>query len=535
MTDPLFPILGSEDVPMVGRERLTQEVWSELTKTTPSNLSMVGPRYIGKTVFLKALAKRARAADSPYALVVFWELGHAPPTSDEEFIVSLCELLREVMHAAGSSYEQHRSYLQEHSYDFLKEVADDLHKTDRPILMIWDAIDKVLEQGLLTGHLFGQLRDVFHARKHKIITASRSVPRELARNKQVYDSEFWNVFDPKPVRISVFDDADHDAALMKCGFTVAAGGKSELSNWAAGHPLLLLPLLNRLDATGKRDGIDNAAVTVAAKAVIDEDSLLLKELWEDSGLSISAKDAFLVLAGGNELQAGDLGREDTDSLTSRGFATRDGKKLKLACRMLQTHVSGRMSNAGSLNKLFGTWESYRAEIRHVLEMRLRQIERPVHARLHRLVRSSIQQIPDEPDLALSALSHIEDLSLDLIWDIEFGSSREIPADVVSYWTTAPRDRSYLVKELMELGEWKVPRSRVKQISLLQLLTGSLEGEIQSKAKAVSKDAYVLITAIHKFRNRNQHSDGQEMHVGVAVSAIMACIELLDCLSREFSA
>jgi len=87
----------------------------------------------------------------------------------------------------------------------------------------------------------------------------------------------------------------------------------------------------------------------------------------------------------------------------------------------------------------------------------------------------------------------------------------------------------------ELDEWKVPRSRKKQINLLQLLTGSLEGEFESKAKAVSKDIYVLMTVIHRFRNRNQHADGQEMPAGVAVAAILACIELLECLSREFSA
>src|SRR5262245_34998262 len=97
MSDRIFPILGSADVPLVGRAQLVQRVWSDLTKTTPSNLSVVGPRYIGKTVILKALALRAKQPASPYALVLYWELGHAPPKSDELFIAALSDHLREMM------------------------------------------------------------------------------------------------------------------------------------------------------------------------------------------------------------------------------------------------------------------------------------------------------------------------------------------------------------------------------------------------------------------------------------------------------
>ena len=66
---------------------------------------------------------------------------------------------------------------------------------------------------------------------------------------------------------------------------------------------------------------------------------------------------------------------------------------------------------------------------------------------------------------------------------------------------------------------------------MQLLTGSTK-DFESKAKAVSKDSYVLLNAIHCFRNRNQHGEGQEIHLGVAVAAIMTCLELLACLERE---
>ena len=85
--------------------------------------------------------------------------------------------------------------------------------------------------------------------------------------------------------------------------------------------------------------------------------------------------------------------------------------------------------------------------------------------------------------------------------------------------------------MMEGGSIAVPPDRPKQLGLLQVLTGSTM-HVDAKAKHVSKDAYVLLNAIHQFRNRSEHADGQVIDVGVAVSALLLCIELLGCLSRE---
>ncbi|WP_153306910.1 hypothetical protein [Desulfonatronum thioautotrophicum] len=35
------------------------------------------------------------------------------------------------------------------------------------------------------------------------------------------------------------------------------------------------------------------------------------------------------------------------------------------------------------------------------------------------------------------------------------------------------------------------------------------------------DTYVLLAALHNFRNRAEHPDGQSIHLGVAVAALMA--------------
>lgn len=107
----------------------------------------------------------------------------------------------------------------------------------------------------------------------------------------------------------------------------------------------------------------------------------------------------------------------------------------------------------------------------------------------------------------------------------------VPQDVMAYWTASPRDENRLIQQIMHDDRWDIPTDPLNQIRLLGLLTGS-HHNFDAKAKATSKDTYVLIDAIHNFRNRAQHPDGQPMHVGVAVAAIMACLELLACLERE---
>jgi hypothetical protein len=171
-------------------------------------------------------------------------------------------------------------------------------------------------------------------------------------------------------------------------------------------------------------------------------------------------------------------------------------------------------------------------MRSLLERRLAHINR-FDDRLHHLVARSIEDIPEFPDDCLNNLTGIEERALDLIWLREFGSDRTIPKEIIVYWTTGPRDQNKFIKVMIQKNSWDVPSERGPQLGLLQLLTGSMFG-FESKAKVTSKDTYVLVNAIHSFRNRSEHPEGEKIRVGVAVAAIMACLELLSCLDRELA-
>ena len=125
MSDPRFPVLGSSVAPLLGRAKIMQRLWSDLTKTTPSNLAIVGPRYVGKTVIMHALADRIRTEACPFQVVLHWHLGHVAPVSDEDFVAQLCEQLRESLGGScASGFGEHRDYLKGHSFGCLKEVTD---------------------------------------------------------------------------------------------------------------------------------------------------------------------------------------------------------------------------------------------------------------------------------------------------------------------------------------------------------------------------------------------------------------------------
>lgn len=513
---------------MVGRTALLQRVWADLTKATPSNLIIVGPRAIGKSVFLNTLGTKAREQGSPYSLVLKWELGHAPPRSDELFVAKLSEQLRQAMGVAPQ-YSEHRDYLRDDKYGSMKEVLDLLDGEGQRVLMIWDGLDKALSQGELTGHLFGQMRDLFHGKRHKIVTATRSSPTELARNRQVYDSEFWNLFDITPVRIGPFDAVDREAALNRAKLTLSSGGIRELQNWSGGHPVFLLSVLNRLVADGPQGQIDNEAVTSAARTAAEDITEKVATLWEQD-CTAGAREIYRLLDERTELPASDFSQDDIHCLVSRGFAFRAGNKIKLSCRMLQQHAKASFLDAGTMARLFGRWDVYRASIRTVLELRLGHI-RVVSKRLTRLVGRAIEDISESPDDCLNSLTSIEDEALDLIWTHEFGAAMTIPHPIVAYWTQRPRDKNQIISDMMSMNDWRLPNERHRQVRLLQLLTGSLK-DFDPKAKSISKDTYILINAIHGYRNRNQHADGQQMHAGVAVAAVMTCLELLDALNRE---
>ena len=528
MNNPTFQILGTETAPMLGRDDILQQITRNFSKKTPSNLQLVGPRYIGKSVIMNELANKFANNSSGFQIILTWHLGHLTPQSDQEFISQLCDNLCECLSKSSEDTSEYEKYLKEHTYSNFTEVTEILDGDGQAILMLWDGFDKPLGQGKLTGNLWDQMRHVFYGRKHKIITATRKPLSQLIRNEDAINSPFWNIFD-SPIRIMPFCEQDQGAIISKLtNHTIESGAETELRNWSAGLPIIFLDILNQIIGDMPSGAINNKIVNEAAEKSMERLNEHLSFVWQDC--SIDVKDLYFYLLEHGEQNIENVGKAECNSLISTGLANKSSNKISTSCRMFDSYVTDQKTDSGNIERIFGSWDAYRKNIRSFLERRFSQIPK-FDDRFHRRIERAIEDIPDYPDDCLEGLNDIRDHALKLIWQKEFGDIGDISEEIIKYWTMEPRCGQNQVKKMMNNDNWKIPSDPLRQIIILQLLTGSYPN-FESKSKTTSKDTYVLINTIHSFRNRTIHPEGQEIHLGVAVSAIMACIELLACLERE---
>lgn len=533
MAEQRFPVCTAVPPAILGRRELLDGLIQELSKESPSHRSVVGPRYIGKSVLLRTLAERMRAEGSPYTTVVEWDLGHSTPTTDESFLKILCEKIGNGLVSGGQrEYGEYLLAITNDYYSELANVIETVSRDDIKVLMIWDGFDKPLSSGKFTRNLWDNLRELCLNDGLRLVVASRRRLHDLIRDESSVTSDFWNIFG-NLVYVGPMEDADVFAVTESASeFVFSQGALSELRNWSGYNPPILLSLINQVLGDKPPGTVSNEDVNRSAAAIDQTVTPLLKDLWSDC--SIQAQDLFRELSDGKARPAKEVLSDHMYELTSKGFATRDGgDKVHGTCRLLHRYVSKTENDAGIIGRIAGTWEAYRENIRDILARRLNQLDR-YDDRLFRLLDRSLEDLPDYPVDCLNGLTGIRDRVLELIWDAELGSDRSIPHDIVAYWTADPKrmdDR--LLLQMRDTNGWTIPRSEpaASQIRLLQLLTGSIQG-YEARARIANRDMYALLNALQGYRNRNQHTDGEEINLGVAVSALMTAIELVAILATK---
>lgn len=520
MPDALFPVLGTETATLLGRADVMRRLWDDLTKITPSHLQVVGPRYSGKTVVLRALEQRMLEDESRYEAVIYWDLGHQTPQSDEAFLAELCRRIGEGLRSAQPDYSKHLLGLESFHYGELYDVLEILSGEQQNLLMLWDGFDRPLASGRLTRNLWDQLRELASKPSLRLVTASRQTLRELIRSEESAASDFWNVFDMIPVRIGAFNADDREAVFGQLPRTdLKDSAKKELENWTSGYPPLFLSLVNRINSLAV-DVATNETVNSAAASVLDEISPVLGDLWKDC--PETAKNIYRHLSSHGSLTTSEVGRSDIELLQSMGFAAPSGSHTRPGCRLLEKYIEGLGEDAGSLVRLFDDVDSYQDNIRGVLEHRLKHVTSIDHS-LHRYISKAIEDIPDYPEVCLQNIRGIIDCALNLIWEAELGPNKEIPSEWFDYWEKREKGG-------VDMFARSFPTRRGHQIRLLQLMTGTQDSV--AKAAKVTKNTYALANALQGFGDYGQHLEGTKVPPGVAVAAVTLCIELAACLSSE---
>jgi hypothetical protein len=519
MLDRRFPIIGTSVPPMLGREAVIRRMLGALTKPTPDHLQVVGARYAGKTVILHELARRLKDTGKPYTALLLWDIGHQTPETDDLFMQRFARELSSALNKNHTDYADHLKSFDGNPYQDIAEVLDALKDEGGKVLAIMDGFDRPLSNGQLTRNLWDQLRELALKPSLRLVTASRSTLRDLIRHPEAQTSDFWNIFEPTPVRVGCFDENDLRFLLTSMpNIELTTGAQSELWNASNGFPVIVLEVFNTLIEMGYEGAISaegmRAACHHAYQAIRDK----LDALWEDCPRS-SQELLLHVREQGTLLRTG-IANADAETLIERGFVHQAANKLQRTNRMLGQFLDEQPNEGSSLSRLFSEADAYQKHFKGVLERRITQIT-DIDPTLKRYLQRSIEDLPNHPKTFLTNVRGIVDQAFDLIWKAELGT-KAIPSSWMSIWK---RNNERKVEE----WETTFPQG-VHRVRLLNLMTGT--DKSQPCAKYVTKGTYVLMNAMHAFGDFGQHQEGAPIDPGTAYSALHLCIELSASLSRE---
>ena len=514
---------------MLGRTALFRRIESHLSKASPDHVSVVGPAHYGKSVLLGHVADAFRAGSRHYLTTVHVDLRHAGIRSDGDFKRRLAEDLKEALQAHRADMAEYLDIEDENIHELLGLVFDDLASEPARVLVVFDGFDHVLAGADLTKTLWDQLRTLAQKPSLRLVAGSRHPLREVCRTEESRTSDFWEIFNPMPVRVGAFDDQDLEAfmqPLFDTGCTVDESARKEISNWTGGVPLLVCALLRRLWNVGSETSrLSKQDIDQAAGAVLDEQRELLGALWDDCDVELRADLATLAAA---DVSRADLSEHRLRAVQERGFGRMAGTRLRSACRLMRRYATQQAPAIANLKRLFGSSSGFETNIRSALEMRLEQVATPRTDRhLRDFVSRAVRDLDDNPELAVNGVRGIATCALALIWKAELPPDQTLPSDWLREWKQGganfPDDGG------------KLPRKYGAQCNILRLLTGT--GRVRRQSRYVTKTTYLLIDHLQSVGDFGQHRNDfpeTEVTVGFAASIVLAAIALVESLTADLS-
>jgi hypothetical protein len=274
MQENPYQVLGAGIPTLRGRKNEWNRLLRHLEKTTPDHVSVVGPRYIGKTVLLNALAACFADRQSSFNACIYWDLRHGTPNDDasfyEQFALQVARPLRTVNEGAavmlaaadGGTFE---------TLDLVFKTLDEEH---RKVLVILDGLDAVLLAGSLTKNLWDNLRSLAEPSSLRFVIGSRRRLRELCASPESRTSDFWNIFAPNPLSLHALKDDDWSELLSPFDARKVSfhpGARTELTHWSGGVPALASLLCRNLwEGVGDGETVTNEYINRLANTSLDE-------------------------------------------------------------------------------------------------------------------------------------------------------------------------------------------------------------------------------------------------------------------------
>ena len=397
---------------------------------------------------------------------------------------------------------------------------------DGKALAVLDGFDKALANGRLTRNLWDQLRELAAKPSLRLVAASRRTLRELIRHPDAQTSDFWNIFEPSPIRVGCFDEEDLDAVLQQTPeIRLSTGARSELWGSTNGYPILVLEVMNALVCRDQPGEISLEAIRIGcdqAYAVVRD---RLDALWEDC--ASSSRDLFRLVNEQSSVPRAEVPTADADVLLERGFVQLSGKMLQRPNRLLARFLSELPNDATAMARLFGSADAYEANMRGVLERRIAQLG-GLDQKLARYLIRGAEDLPGDPSAFLTHIRGFVDRAFESIWQAEI-PGRRIPSAWMDVWKRNIDPRKW---ERSPMKDWETTFPQGGQrVRLLNLMTGGDDNGVRL-ARYVSRGTYALMNSVYAFGDFGQHQEGARVDVGTAYAALHLCIELAASLSCD---
>ena len=449
MTANPYRVLGPSVPHMLGRRTLLRRIEGHLSKTSPDHVSVVGPAHYGKSVLLRHLADTYREGSRHYLTTVHVDLRHAGITSDGDFRRRLADDLRAALQPHRPGVAEYLDIEDNNIHELLGLTFDELAAEPARVLVVFDGFDHILARADLTRTLWDQLRTLAQKSSLRLIAGSRLPLREVCRTEESRTSDFWEIFNPTPVRVGALDGDDLRAfmqPLLDTGCTIDESARKEIADSTGGVPLLVCALLRQLwDSPAKTSRLCRQDIDHAAEAVLREEPDLFEALWDDCDIELRADLATLADA---DMPCADLSNRRLRVIEHRGFGNVTGKRVRSACRLMQRFARTQAPAIADLKRLLGSSSGFETHIRSVLEMRLQQVAtRRTDTHLLDFVTRAVSDIDHNPELAVNGVRGIATRALALIWEAELPPDQTLPSDWIDEWKHAgvklPDDRGKL--------------------------------------------------------------------------------------------
>lgn len=538
-----YALPGLEVATLRGRKQVFRKVCADLgEKTTPDHISIVAPRYFGKTVLLHALASHFANPDSPYQLVVFWDLKHDTPETDSAFMHALARKLDERLLAGGDA--EFHEYLLDSGEGIegrISDVVDSLGAEGHRMLVLLDDFDRLAGQHQISKNLWDYLRSLAQKDCLRFVTSSRRRLRDCIPSRESRTSDFWNNFNNvvtlKPIERQAFEDFVEP--LLAAGWTFAESAEKEFFNWTGGVPALAARICRELNDAESPGQAEKPTIDDLCKRMESTDWFqdTLATLWDDCPKDLQGVLLDLAEKPGIAANIAPLRQQ---ILIERGYLVKEGNNVKASCRFMLTFAALHEVRQRDLRDLFKDPDTELRSLRSLLELRLAEVKGG-DAETRSFIEHAIEGLAKGQRTALSGIRNIADEATRCAWNTEFPDGI-IPVNVQQQltlsWETGgcglkPEDLPAAQARNAEVD------TRMLRIRRKILRLGAGDQQRTKVTKRVTRPMMMLIEHLHALGNYGQHMNDipeeleRRVDISFCAAACWAAVELLKRMAEDF--